>query len=304
MIILLLVRSLFLPNALQGVEYYLSPKWQYLGSWETWTQAIGQALWSGCFGQGIMLAMGSYMKKEDDVSKAFFTSGLLDAATSWLAGFAIIPATVAFAIPLASGTSLSFLTLPNIFKEMAGGQFFMIIFFGALAIAGLCASVGCIESITAPLMDEWRASRKLIIPLLFIAFNIGAIPTSLSKNVMDWMDTTLGTFAYPLCGLLILMFAGWAYGAAKLRREVLNADADIKIGGWWDIMVKYIAPAFLIFGAFGFAKLWLFAYVPTSISIAVIIPFVLVLLVAVGVIIKGGIPTNGKGPANTSSYNS
>lgn len=293
LVVLLIIRTLFLPNVAAGINFYLTPKWEYLGKVETWVQAIGQALWSGCFGQGIMLAMGSYMKKDDDIGKSFFVGGMCDAATSWMAGFAIIPATVAFGIPLASGSSLSFLTLPKMFSTMAGGQLIMIIFFGALAIAGLCASIGCIEAIVTPLLDEWKYNRRTIVLLMFLFFNIAAIPTSLSKNVQDWLDVSLGTFAYPVCGALILIFAGWVFGAKKLREKVMNADADIKIGAWWDVMVKYVSPMILILSAVGFAKVWLIPSVTPAVATGILVPCVVFFLLVLFKVFYGSSRSGG-----------
>ena len=71
-------RTLMLPGVGAGLEYYLAPDWSYFFKYDTWMQAIGQGLWSGCFGWGIILAMGSYMKKGDDVFSSITQTGLMD----------------------------------------------------------------------------------------------------------------------------------------------------------------------------------------------------------------------------------
>lgn len=264
--IFLIIRALTLPGIERGLEYYLAPDWSYLLKYETWMQAIGQALWSGCFGWGIMITMGSYMLKGDDMGTSFTVTGLLDGAISWLVGFAIIPATVALGVPLDSGSSLSFLVLPRMFHDMPLGQISMIMFYGSLMLAGLAASIGCVEAIIKPLIEEWRINRKVIIAGAFVIWVLASLPSALNKDVLDWIDLTIGTFAILLGGFFILIFVGWAWGAQRVRETVLNVEGGIKFGPWWDYLVKFVAPGLIAFASFGFFKAWLFPYVPWYIS--------------------------------------
>lgn len=39
---------------------------------------------------------------------------------------------------------------------------------------------------------------------------------------------------------------GWVFGAKKIR-EYLNETSDIKIGVWWDWLIKVVVPVSLLF---------------------------------------------------------
>ncbi|HHW41701.1 MAG TPA: sodium-dependent transporter [Syntrophomonadaceae bacterium] len=268
---IMVVRTLNLHGVSKGLEYYLAPNWNYLFRYETWMQAIGQALWSGAFGWGIILTMGSYMKKGEDIGSSITQTGLLDGAISWLVGLAIIPACIVYGVPLDSGTSLSFLVLPKMFQEMPGGHLMMILFYASLALAGIGATVGCVEAGLAPMMEEWGWSRKMAIPVGFVLWNVAALPASLNKNVFDWLDTTIGSYAILLGGFFILFFVGWAWGADRVRKYVLNLGADIPFGPWWNVLVKYVAPGLIAFAAYGFFKVWLLPSVPGPVAWPLII---------------------------------
>ena len=286
----LVVQTLNLPGVGKGLEYYLAPNWSYLFTYETWMQAIGQALWSGCFGWGILTAMGSYMKKGDDIVLSVTQTGLLDGAISWMVGLAIIPACVVFNVPLDSGSSLSFLVLPEMFKTMAYGHIYMILFYGSLTIAGMGAAIGCLEAILAPLIEEWGYTRRQVIPVAFVLWNLGALPSCISKNTLDWLDQTIGTYAILLGGLFILIFVGWAWGADRVRRNVLNYGAVIPFGPWWNVLVKYVAPGFIIFASYGFFKVWLLPSVPASIAWSIIIVIIVLNLFIFYTAIKYPVP--------------
>jgi NSS family neurotransmitter:Na+ symporter len=279
---IMIVRTLNLPGVGKGLEYYLAPNWSYLFRYETWMQAIGQALWSGCFGWGIIMAMGSYMKKSEDIGSSIMQTGLLDGAISWMVGLAIIPACIVYGVPLDSGTSLSFLVIPKMFQEMSGGHLMMILFYASLMISGIGATIGCVEAGLAPIMEEWGFSRKTATLMGFVIWNIGALPVALSKNALDWMDATVGSYAILMGGLVILIFVGWAWGADRVRRYVLNLGADIKFGRWWNILVKFVAPGMIVFASYGFFKTWLLPSVPGPLAwgiIAFIVIFDLIILV-------------------------
>lgn len=278
----MVIRTLTLPGVGVGLHYYLAPDWKYFFMYETWMQAIGQALWSGCFGWGILTALGSYMHKGEDIGSSITQTGLLDGAISWLVGLAIIPACFVYNVPIDSGSSLSFLVFPKIFKEMPFGHLSMILFYASLSIAGLGASIGCIEATITPMIEEWGLSRKVVVPGAFVMYTIAALPAALSKNVFDWIDLTIGTFAILLGGFFILIFVGWCWGADRVRRNVLNLGADIQFGPWWNYLVKYVAPGLLILAAYGFFKVWLFPYVSAGLAwgiLVFVVAFNLVMIV-------------------------
>lgn len=303
----MVVFTINLPDVGKGLDYYLSPDWSYLVKFETWMQAIGQALWSGIFGWGIIMVLGSYMKKKEDIPVTITVASLVDGAISWLVGLAIIPACVVYGVALNTGSSMSFLVLPTMFQEMPYGQLFMILFFGSLSLAGIAASIGSIESIIAPVMEEWNISRKKAVPYVFLFWCLGGLPSALSKNVFDWVDGTVGTYEILLGGFFILFFVGWAWGADRVRRNVLNVGAKIPFGPWWNVAIKFVAPALIAFAGFGFCKEWLLPYVPGPLAWGIITVIVIFNLIVILDAIRHPIPDDfgdiPQGPVSTGKSN-
>ncbi|MCR6546312.1 hypothetical protein [Dehalobacterium formicoaceticum] len=71
-----------------------------------------------------------------------------------------------------------------------------------------------------------------------------------------------------------MIFVGWAWGADRVRRNVLNYGSDIEFGPWWNVMVKFVAPGLIIFASYGFFKAWLLPSVPAPIAWSIIISIV------------------------------
>ena len=127
--LIIAVRVAFLPGAAEGYLYLLRPDWSYLLKPETWVMAMGQAFFSLSINGAGMLIYGSYMKKDESILRHAGMTALLDTLAALLAGFAIIPAVFAFGIDPTSGPSLMFVTLPQVFGQMPGGQIFALLFF-------------------------------------------------------------------------------------------------------------------------------------------------------------------------------
>jgi hypothetical protein len=104
------------------------------------------------------------------------------------------------------------------------------------------------------------------------------------------LDQTIGTYAIDLGGLFILIFVGWAWGADRVRRNVLNYGAVVPVGSWWNAMVKYVAPGFIAFASFGFFKVWLLPSVPAPIAWSIIIGIIVLNLVIFYTAIKYPVP--------------
>jgi NSS family neurotransmitter:Na+ symporter len=226
-------------------------------------------------------------------------------------GLAIIAACVAFGVDLKSGSSLGFLIIPEMFKGIPGGHLFLVLFYGALTIAGIGAAIGGVEATLVPLVEEWGFTRRQVIPVLFIFWNLAALPCMLSKDTLDWIDTTIGSFGILLGGLFFFIFAGYCWGAKRIRENVLNLGADIQFGAWWDVCVKFIAPGLILFASYGFFQAWLIPYVAPPITWTVIIVCVVFNVVVFADALKhhvpldiGDIPSQKKaGSANTEITN-
>ena len=121
----LVIRAVSLPNAMEGLEFYLKPdfgKMKEAGIGTTVFAAMGQSFFTLSLGIGALAIFGSYIDKERTLMGEAVSVTILDTFVATTAGLIIFPACFAFGINPGEGPGLVFVTLPNVFNEMAGGR--------------------------------------------------------------------------------------------------------------------------------------------------------------------------------------
>ena len=93
-LIILLVRSLTMPGAGEGLKYMLIPDWSKV-TFSTVLSALGQAFFSLSLGMAIMVTYGSYVKKDEDLARNAAIICGTDTLVALIAGFIIVPAVFA-----------------------------------------------------------------------------------------------------------------------------------------------------------------------------------------------------------------
>ncbi|CUS48157.1 MAG: NSS family neurotransmitter:sodium symporter [Idiomarinaceae bacterium HL-53] len=221
LMIFLAARTLTLPGAMDGLIYLVTPDWTKL-TVRMVLDALGLAVFSLSVGAGLMLAYGSYLPKETKIVNASLWIGFLAILAAILAGTMILPAVFAFGVDPAAGPGLTFITMPALFAQMAGGQIFAVLFFFLLLFAAITSSISILEPAVAFLIDEFGISRKIATFSVATAnFVLLGIPAALSfsplaehmmlfgKNPFDLMDFIASNMLMPLGGMLAAVFVGW-----------------------------------------------------------------------------------------------
>lgn len=169
-----------------------------------------------------MVAYGSYLSPETKVVNAGLWIAGLATLASVMAGLMILPAVFAFNVDPGSGPGLTFITMPALFAQMAGGQILALVFFCLLLFAALTSSISILEPVVAFLIDEYGMDRKLATILVSVAnYLILGIPAALSfgggmesytifgKTPFDAMDFMASNVLMPLGGMFAATFVGW-----------------------------------------------------------------------------------------------
>ena len=143
-IIIISIRSVTLPGARAGIEFLFKPDFSKING-QVILEALGQAFFSMSIGMGTLITYGSYISKKDNLTSTAFAVSGADTLIAILAGVAIFPAVFAFGIDPAAGEGLVFITLPNIFQQMAGGYFWALLFFILLSVAALTSTISVLE---------------------------------------------------------------------------------------------------------------------------------------------------------------
>ncbi len=258
LVLVLIARGLMLPGASKGLEFYLIPDWSQLSNPELWSAALGQAFFSLSLGMGTMLTYGSYLSKKENLPSVSISVSLIDTGIAFLAGLLVLPAVFAFGFDNSAGPGLTFITLPAVFDQMVGGQFFGTLFFVLLALAALTSAISILEVLVAYVTEEFGVSRcKATSCIGFLVFLVGITcsyslgPWSEFKvfgyGMFDLLDKTSSNILLPLGGLLIAIFVGWTNNDDMMKEITNNGKVDF----WWKnifvVMVKYITPVAVVY---------------------------------------------------------
>nr|HPI81529.1 sodium-dependent transporter [Cyclobacteriaceae bacterium] len=181
LIILIAIRSLLLPGAMAGVDFYLNPDFSKING-NSILAALGQAFFSMSIGWGIMITYGSYLPKSANIVSSGVWVGIMDAGVALLAGFMIFPAVFAFGKSPDQGQALVFHVLPEIFSSMPGGAIIGALFFLLLMVAALTSSISMLEVPASYFMDEKKWSRKKAAWVVGILVFLVGIPSALSNG--------------------------------------------------------------------------------------------------------------------------
>jgi len=221
LMLIMVVRSLTLPGALEGVMYFITPDWSKL-SIKMVLDALGLAVFSLSVGAGLMIAYGSYLSPETKVVNAGLWIAGLATLASVLAGLMILPAVFAFKVDPGAGPGLTFITMPALFAQMAGGQILALVFFCLLLFAAVTSSISILEPVVAFLIDEYSLDRKVAtVSVAVVNYLLLGIPAALSfgggtqdltifgKTPFDAMDFMASNVLMPLGGMFAAVFVGW-----------------------------------------------------------------------------------------------
>lgn len=226
-----------LPGAADGYRYLTHPDWSVLFNGKTWVYALGQAFFSLSLAGSGTLVYGSYLKKDVDVPYSARTVSFWDTMAALVAAITIIPAMATAGQELTSGgPGLMFIFLPNVFANMPGGKVVMVIFFLAVAFAGLTSLVNLFETPVEALQTKFGFSRKKAVCIIALVGSVIAI--CIEGIVSGWMDIC-SIYICPLGALIAGIMFFWVCGKDFVREQI-DMGAKKKIGGWFEFASKYV----------------------------------------------------------------
>ncbi|EUJ31703.1 sodium(Na+)-dependent transporter SNF family protein [Listeria cornellensis FSL F6-0969] len=180
--IILIIRSLTLPNALDGLHYFLRPDFSKIDS-KTIIIILGQAFFSLSVGISVMVTYGSYLNRKTSIPGASASVAILSIIISLFVGLAIFPAVFSFGIVPNMGPGILFVILPSIFNQLPFGTFFFIVFLILFFFAALSSSFSLLETATAPFMKR-LGGRKLAPWIMGSFIFLLTIPAALSFGIL------------------------------------------------------------------------------------------------------------------------
>lgn len=224
--LVLVIRALSLPNAMEGLEFYLKPdvsKIRDAGIGEVIFAAMGQSFFTLSIGIGSLSIFGSYIGKERSLTGEAVSVMALDTSVAIMSGLIIFPACFAFGINPGEGPGLVFVTLPNVFNEMAGGRLWGSLFFLFMTFAALSTVIAVFQNIIACTREIFGWSQRkatvingILLILLSMPCVLGMTDWSgiriAGKSIMDLEDFAVSNNLLPLGSVVYLLFCTTKYG--------------------------------------------------------------------------------------------
>jgi neurotransmitter:Na+ symporter, NSS family len=240
-ILVLMVRSLTLPGAMAGVQWYiLKVRWSDLNA-TVMVAAIGHAIFSLSLGGTFMVVYGSYLDEHENLARPALWTVFGDTTSSLLAGFAVIPAVFALGLEPTSGPGLIFSTLPKVFAAIPAGWLFGFLFFTGLLGAGYLSDVGAFEALVAGLTDNTRMSRAEAVLVTSVAVFLVAIPPTINNSIFIPWDLTFGSGMQTLGALVAVLTVGWCINRSSALRQLGPGDGR-PVPSWLYYWIRFGIP--------------------------------------------------------------
>lgn len=254
---ILVVRSLSLDGAMEGVKFLLVPEFGKLTS-ETILFALGQAFFTLSIGVSVMVTYASYLPKTQNLPSSAISIVIMNIVIVLLAGLAIFPGVFSFGLEPNEGPTLIFSVLPAIFDQLPFGIFFFIAFLILFLFAALTSAFSMIEIIVATMKKNDRSKRKKLTWIIGTLIFIVGIPSCLSYGVManviffdrtvfELVDFAVSNVLMPLGALLISIFIPLKLSKSELFNE-MKQGSNVKglFLNVWYYLLKYVTPIAII----------------------------------------------------------
>ncbi|MFT7004524.1 MAG: NSS family neurotransmitter:Na+ symporter [Sulfurimonas sp.] len=240
----------------QAVDFMFNPKWEKVTS-HTFITAIGHAFFTLSLGMGAMMTYSASLEKGSNLVKSALWIILLDTSIAIVAGLTLFTFLYQYDSNPAQGPGLVFISLPAAFYAMGSiGNYIAVLFFVALAFAGVTSAVSIVEPTVQYFIDRFNWSRlksALVMGCFFYLLGIVAILSNIegfefltfgSKNLFDWLDYVTASILLPVAGISISVFVGFVMEKQRIE-AVLKPQLGVAFEAWY-FSLRYIAPIGLL----------------------------------------------------------
>lgn len=229
LILALAVNSILLSGAGEGLKFYLVPDFEKvseIGIGNIVSAAMNQSFFTLSLGIAAMEIFGSYMSKDNTLPGESVKICALDTFVAIMAGLIIFPACFSYGVEPDQGPALIFITLPNVFVNMAGGRIWGTLFFLFMTFACFSTIIAVFENIISFCIDMFKISRKKSVVINAVIILIASLPCVFGfniwsgfelfgQNVLGMEDFLVSNILLPVGSLIYLLFCvtkfGWGF---------------------------------------------------------------------------------------------
>ena len=252
----LVIRSLTLPGAAEGLNAFFTPNFSALADPKVWIAAYGQIFFSLSVAFGIMITYSAYLKPRTNLTGSGLVVGFANSSFEILAGIGVFAALGFMAHQsgadisetVAGGPGLAFVAFPSLISQMPGGSIFGILFFLSLVFAGLTSLISLVQVVTAAVADKLGISQKtstIVFGGLMAVVSCIFYPTITGLSVLDVVDAFVNNLGIVGIALIVLICLAWVIRALPMLRDHLNKVSSFKVGWVWIALLGVVTPVVL-----------------------------------------------------------
>lgn len=262
-LVLLIIYSLTLPNALAGVKFYLIPDFSEIKP-QTIFDGLRQAFFSLSLGMGALITYGSYVNKQQNIASSAAIISVADTSVAFLSGLLIFPLVFSQNMSPTEGPPLVFMVLPQVFHQMGpilgkiiGGSFFLLLCFAALT-----STISLLEVPTAYLVDQKKLKRKAVVWGLALLIFILGLPSMVSQGMIPSLNKLVFyqgrdflTFVSDMCDIMLTTGGCLMCLFITYQWKIKNMNAELALGNsgymnsflrkYLNFTISYVCPALL-----------------------------------------------------------
>lgn len=257
--LILVIRSLFLPGAVQGIDALFAPQWSALADPQVWVAAFSHLFFSLSIAFGIWVTYASYLKPRSNLVVTGYVTAFANSALEILSGIGVFAAlgfmafregTTVAGIEGITGVSLSFIAFPNVISAMPGGALFGVFFFGCMVLAGFNALTSLVQVVSAALQEKFGLTRGLATMLLNVTAAIPSVllfATTNGVNALDVVDKWTSEIGTVLSAVAMCVLVAFVAKKLPELQQHLNQMSTATVGRWWILIVTWVTPGMLTY---------------------------------------------------------
>ena len=261
LILALAVNSILLSGAGEGLKFYLVPDFEKvseIGIGNIVSAAMNQSFFTLSLGIAAMEIFGSYMSKDNTLPGESVKICALDTFVAIMAGLIIFPACFSYGVEPDQGPALIFITLPNVFVNMAGGRIWGTLFFLFMTFACFSTIIAVFENIISFCIDMFGISRKKSVVINAVIILIASLPCVFGfniwsgfelfgQNVLGMEDFLVSNILLPVGSLIYLLFCvtkfGWGFDNYLTE---CNTGKGMKFAGFLKPYFQFVLPILVL----------------------------------------------------------
>ncbi|MFD2830878.1 sodium-dependent transporter [Corticicoccus populi] len=256
--VIIIIRSLTLPNAMEGVSFFLTPDIGGITT-EAILFALGQSFFALSIGVTAMMTYASYLDEKQNLTKSALYIVLMNVTISIMAGLAIFPAIASLNVENAEGPGLVFVVIPEVFNAIPFGMLFYILFLLVFLFATVTSSISMIEINVANTIKGDESKRKKVTYIFAAIIFLIGVPSALSEGVLndvvffagtifDNVDFLVSNILLPVGALIASVFTGYIMDKRMAMAQVNVSDGSkyMWLFKTWIFMLKFLLPLIII----------------------------------------------------------